>query len=201
MQGNRRVKRGTCTGVADDAQQQMCNNGRSGETASDVARLPSQIDAGCILWDLSVMEDQARFMVQHRLCDIIGGLLEAELPHAQAFSAGPSSEQDGDIMLQRHRLVEIACGMLANVSAVADVKPDIIGNGRLANVVMSTFLRSSDPPTLTELCRLLSTITLAIGSEADAEGWMSNMLGPQVLHKLAFIVCNTLQPMLLARVR
>ncbi|GAQ79800.1 hypothetical protein KFL_000380325 [Klebsormidium nitens] len=91
-------------------------------------------EAGCMLWDLAADAGHAQFLLQQKICDVVLAILSAA--HSD-------------------RLGEIALGVLANLACHKETAGQATRwPGLQARVVQE--LGEMDPPTLTEVCRLLS---------------------------------------------
>lgn len=121
--------------------------GRSGSLEGDRDGTPSvapQQEAGCMLWDLAADAGHAQFLLEQKICDVVLMIL----------SAGHSE-----------RLGEIALGILANLACHKETAGQVTKwPGLQARVVQE--LGGMDPPTLTEVCRLLSA-GLHSGDESE----------------------------------
>ncbi|KAG5191393.1 hypothetical protein JKP88DRAFT_251527 [Tribonema minus] len=101
-------------------------------------------EAACALWDMSANARAADVMLQNR----ITGVLEAVL-----------DEHSQDLSLGGARMQEIAVGILANLAAHKHVQWEAcVGKGRLDSHLFALYQSTLDPPTLTELLRLFTTL-------------------------------------------
>mmetsp|Transcript_7713 Transcript_7713/g.14509 ORF Transcript_7713/g.14509 Transcript_7713/m.14509 type:complete len:518 (+) Transcript_7713:180-1733(+) len=92
-------------------------------------------DAGCILWDVTTIPEQASFL-----------LTEAQLP-AVLLLVLQSKCSD--------RLTEIVLGTLANLACHKGAAAHLLGVAGMQEAVLECFFASVHPPTLTEAARFL----------------------------------------------
>lgn len=108
------------------------------------ADLPDPEAAGQLLWDLS-----ADTTAGPALVDL--GLLPALAAQLAAFLAGqlPSAPSPA-------RIVEICCGIMANLYSNPAIVPQLVAHTRLSEAAAALLLELTDPAALSELCRLLT---------------------------------------------
>jgi len=103
--------------------------------------------AGELLWDLSADPDIAACSAS-----ILADTILRQLQACAAPSHLPSSQ----------RLMELSCGMLANLfSQPHMLVPQLLTSSSM-EVLLELFLSLVDPPTLSEMCRML---TAALGNQ------------------------------------
>lgn len=97
-------------------------------------------EAGCLVWDVAALPDDAAFLVQHGL--------PAMLPPLLAATAAA----------ERWRPLEIGLGVLGNLACHAAVKPQLLQQRQLAELLLDTALWVDDAASLAELCRCLASL-------------------------------------------
>jgi hypothetical protein len=142
----------------------------SQEGATDQSTAERQEEAGCVLWDLASDSGHAQFLVQQHICAVVLAVLS--VPHSD-------------------RINEIALGILANVACHKETAGQVTDWPGLRAKV-GEILQANDPPTLTELCRLLSAGLHSGGGGAAA--WVEGLQSDGVLERLLWIAENTNHP-------
>ena len=107
--------------------------------------------AGCTLWDLAVLPDQAATMVG---ADGVG-MLQLVIRRMA--------------LTQKWRPVEISVGTLANIASHPDLRGALASNASLATTFGAWVLWSEDAATVVQACRLASAVLSA--SESAFARW------------------------------
>jgi hypothetical protein len=136
-------------------------------------------ESGCIIWDVSALPDQALFLLDNGLLEILAALL----PQAAA--------------LEKWRWVEVALGTLANIACHEAGAASISTSEKLAAWVINQAVSLNDQACVSEACRLAATL-LKMGPSTV---WLGEMLDEEevTVKHLCFILENTLNAVLLER--
>jgi hypothetical protein len=111
-------------------------------------------EAGCTLWDIAVLPEQATTLVG---CD---GVAILQLVIESMVAA------------QNWRAAEISVGTLANMACHPDLRGALASNRALAQAVVAGALWAEDGATVLEACRLASTIlSTSTASERALPCW------------------------------
>ena len=137
-------------------------------------------EAGCLVWDVAALPDDAAFLLSHDLPAMLAPLL----------TAAAAKEQ--------WRVLEIGLGVLGNLACHAPAKTLLLGQPQLPPLLLDTLLWVDDAAALAELCRCLASV-LADAEPAAAAPWWALLLREETLGRLAWVVENTLSPTLLQR--
>lgn len=98
-------------------------------------------EAGCTIWDLSASRPTAELLVTTgRLIDVVEVLLSAD------------KAKDGE---PNWRLMELCIGICANLCSHEGLCSELV-QGSLPSMLLSSIQTISNPPCVTELCRLVS---------------------------------------------
>ncbi len=99
-------------------------------------------EAGTLLWDISVIEEGAAEMHGFRVLEAAEAVLTAALE-------GSASARDAELSL----------GILANLAAFPRISSQLLDHAALAQLVCEGVLQQlTDPPALSEACRLLAAV-------------------------------------------
>eukprot|EP00736_Rhodelphis_marinus_P013584 Rmarinus@m.13965 len=141
--------------------------------------LAVRINAAETLWDLCMVPDHVRFLVENRVIDVLGCVMDM-----QSQSTDP----------QKHRLIEVCLGTIANVLTVEDMArqdPSLIFT-QIIRVIAS----SEDPPSLSEAFRCLES---ALSHRTAQLPWLQFLCEDDILLHALSIASNALNPQLLLR--
>ncbi|CAN0127919.1 unnamed protein product, partial [Discosporangium mesarthrocarpum] len=128
--------------------------------------------AGCTIWDMTISEPHADFMLQSELpnvlttilkqCDVIlGQPYSIERPELPAVRLDTTETRCSLGLSEARRLREIACGITANVCAHQGLRSQLINHPPLVQELFQAFHGSDDPACLTELLRLFASAVRA----------------------------------------
>eukprot|EP01119_Soliformovum_irregulare_P022171 TRINITY_DN7531_c0_g1_i1.p1 TRINITY_DN7531_c0_g1~~TRINITY_DN7531_c0_g1_i1.p1 ORF type:complete len:438 (+),score=91.27 TRINITY_DN7531_c0_g1_i1:82-1395(+) len=138
-----------------------------------------KIEAGCCLWDLTLLPEQSTFLHEHHIIPLLIYNLNRFVPPL------PSS-----------RLCEICLGILANMASVEAINQELCKRKDLDSTMNYYLFHSKDPALLTELMRLL---TVGVSMESTKQYWIHFTSKDKILRQILSIFRNTLNENLMER--
>ena len=127
-------------------------------------------EAGCLVWDCAALEEDAAFLLQH-------GVQEMLMPFLTAVAARAASEVAAGAAhsAQRQwRALEIGLGILGNLACHPGAKRTLLQQQGLEELLLSRLLWVDDAASLAELCRCLA----ALMGESGEVGQDHSTVGP-----------------------
>lgn len=137
-------------------------------------------DAGCLVWDVAALPDDAAFLLRHGL--------PAMLPPLLAATAAS----------EHWRALEIGLGIAANLACHAGARAQLLQLGGMPELLLESLLWVDDSASLGEVCRCTAALLAAAEGQA-AERWWDLLLREETLGRIVWIVENTLSSALLER--
>lgn len=138
-------------------------------------------EAGCLLWDVAALPDDAAFLLKHGLPAMLPPLLTAAAAR------------------ERWRALEIGLGTAANLACHDDARRQLVQLQGFPALLLDRLLWVDDVGSLTEACRCASALLAAGLDREAAEAWWELVLREETLGRVVWIVENTLSTALLER--
>ncbi|KAL4437018.1 hypothetical protein ABPG75_004157 [Micractinium tetrahymenae] len=138
-------------------------------------------EAGCLLWDVAALPDDAAFLLKHGLPAMLPPLLTAAAAR------------------ERWRALEIGLGTAANLACHDEARRQLLQLEGLPALLLDRLLWVDDAGSLTEACRCASTLLGAGLNREAVEAWWALLLREETLGRIVWIVENTLITALLER--
>ncbi|PSC67077.1 saal1 isoform X1 isoform A [Micractinium conductrix] len=139
-------------------------------------------EAGCLVWDVAALADDAAFLVAHGMPALLPALVTATAA------------------AERWRALEIALGVAGNLACHADARRALLEEEALPGAVLEAALWVDDAAALDEACRCAAALLPTAGDEPGAcERWWALVCKEETLGRLVWVVENTLSSALLER--
>lgn len=123
--------------------------------------------AGALLWDLSASRHSATALAQNQGLQILHHVIVYNVRALQDPEAADVDTPGDGLCGSACRLLELCLGTMANMALLPEVAEQLVAAHRdIGAILVKKVLFSTDPPSLSECCRLLSHALMSGGAAA-----------------------------------